>query len=59
MTKETQEALAQLIAEWQESPTKANASSIGFKNHADEENEVLVRYIEARMDEACASAAKG
>ena len=32
---------------------------MGFNNHADEENEVLVRYIEARMDEACASAAKG
>ena len=111
MKKETQEALAQFIAEWPESPTKAKASFLRFKKHLedktgvildfipragltyslravhenqkkkelfvmvdvieddprwlsvcfdlDEENETLARYIEARIDDACASAAKG
>jgi hypothetical protein len=45
MKKETQEALAQFIAEWQESPTKAKASFLRFKKHLEDKAGVILDFI--------------
>jgi len=45
MKKKTQEALAQFIAEWQKSPTKAKASFLRFKKQLEDKAGVILDFI--------------